>query len=72
MHTHTHTAAHTRCDEHHTLTLAVCSVVGDEGGPVVGGAEARRTGAPVAAYGVEAGGVGPTDLLSSYPTLVFV
>lgn len=47
------------------LTLAMCPIVGDEGGHVVGGAVACQAGAEVAAVRVVAGGVLPTDPMGS-------
>ena len=75
--THTHQAQKhnsppTRCEEeHYALTLAERPVVGGEGDPAVGGAEAVQTGAGVAANGVMADGRGATNFRSDR-TLVFI
>lgn len=54
------------------LTLAVGSIVRDEGGHVVGGGVAGQAGAVVTAKGVVTGGVLPTDPMGPDLTLIFV
>lgn len=55
-----------------TLTLAVGSIIWDEGGHVVSRAVARQAGTVVAAIGVVALGVLPADFTCSYLTLIFI
>lgn len=48
------------------------SIIWDEDGQVVGWAEAGQAGTVVAAIGVVAGGVLPTDLTGTYLALIFI